>query len=196
MTSLGKTMPLIYMYGLFGNGLWLLSIIYGDCFNGIYNNFWIQFSPLCPWFYRYRDIRTSWLEHKSVFSVPDLEPLPPHWNGSNFSHLCFPMQERRLWPCTWTKVAWTGSQGMLPKVLKLCTSLHHPTLSTVMAPWEGSMRSRFQLEQSRYSVRVHLDFQVSRTMIETIWTQITNILSFIPVYAIFPLPSTQIDITK
>jgi hypothetical protein len=45
-------------------------------------------------------------------------------------------------------------------------------------------------------VRVHLDFQVSRTMIETIWTQITNILSFIPVYAIFPLPSTQIDITK
>lgn len=84
-------------------------------------------------------------------------PLSSHAWGllGRFLHLIFfTVQGRRLWPCTWIKVASTGSQGMPLKVLKLCTSLHRPTLLTVMAPWGGSMRSRYQLEQSRYGLRM------------------------------------------
>lgn len=38
------------------------------------------------------------------------------------------LQERRPWPCTWTKAASTESQETPPRALKLCTSSPPPTL--------------------------------------------------------------------
>lgn len=53
---------------------------------------------------------------------PTWQPSGPHWQL-----LFFSLQERRPWPCTWTKVASTGSQEMLPRAWKLCTSSLPPT---------------------------------------------------------------------